>query len=163
MGRFFKSVKEQAMRERSMFDSLDCGPIRGHCHDDGVTVETADGLKVELPINTTLDMRFDRSLLQSGVPISVDGEVVGHLIQQRHRFRRKDRTMRLVGIDPQRYPDGAHFRLRGSGNVTLEADGRRLAGYRPVTLRPYVRAGVPCELAAVFMAVAIGLQQPLRL
>jgi hypothetical protein len=65
MGRFFKSVKEQAMRERSMFDSLDCGPIRGHCHDDGV-------------------------------PISVDGEGVGHLIQQRHRFRRKDRTMRLV-------------------------------------------------------------------
>jgi hypothetical protein len=161
MGRFFKSVKEHAMREHSMFPGMVCGPLRGRCHDDGVTVETAHGLTVSLPISTTIDMRYDRELLRNGVPVSVNGEVVAHLVQPSHGLRRKNRAMQLIGVDPARYPDGAHFRLRGSGNVTLEDGRRRLAGYRPVILRPYVQPEVSCELAAVFMAVSIGLYIPL--
>jgi hypothetical protein len=96
------------------------------------------------------------------VPVSVNGEVAGHLVQKKHGFRRKDRTMELIGLEPGRFPDGAHFRLRGTGNVSLEAGGRRLAGHRPVIFRPYARPEVSCELAAIFMAVTIGLAEPLH-
>jgi hypothetical protein len=162
MSRFFKSVKEQAMREHTMFPQMKCGPIRGRCHDDGVTVETTDGVTVNLPINSTVDMRVDRSLLQQGVPVSVDNKVVGHLVQESHGARRSARTMRLVAVDQARYPTGAHFRLRGWGNVSLEADSGRLAGFRGLTLRAWAHPEVSCELAAIFMAVSIGLQEPLR-
>lgn len=162
MGRFVKSLDEINRRESSLFSSFDFGPIRGRCHDDGVTVETADGLRVELPVNSRLDARVDRDLLRAGVEVRSNGAVVGHLVQTEHGLRRSKRVLHLVGREPGRFPEGAHFRLRGGGVLSLEAGGERLIGTWPLIPRMRVRPGVTAELAAIYAAVSIGYQEPVR-
>ena len=162
MGRFVKSTDEINRREYSLFSSFEFGPIRGRCHDDGVTVETTDGLTVELAINSRLDRRIDRDLLAAGIEVRADGVVIGHLVQTEHGLRRKDRVLNLVGLEPGRFPDGAFFRLRGTGFVSLEAGWERLIGHWPLIPRMRVWPGVTAELAAIYAAVSVGLQEPLR-
>jgi hypothetical protein len=162
VGRFVKSLDEINRREASLFSSLDYGPIRGRNHDDGVTVETADGLKVELPVNSRLDARVDRDLLRAGVEVRTNGVVVGHLVQSEHGLRRSKRVLNLVGREPGRFPEGAHFRLRGTGFLSLEAGGRRLISHWPLIPRMRVQPDVTAELAAIYAAVSIGFQEPVR-
>lgn len=162
MGRFVKSMDEINRREYSLFSSFEFGPIRGRCHEDGVTVETADGLTVELATNSRLDRRLDRDQLRAGIEVRSNGVVIGHLVQTEHGLRRKDRVLNLVGLEPGRFPEGAFFRLRGTGFVSLEAGGQRLIHQWPLISRMRVRPGVTAELAAVYAAVSFGLQEPLR-
>ncbi len=165
MGRFIKSTNDILQREHRLFSSHEHGPITVRCHEDGVTATTANGLTVELSTNTVLD-GADRELFESGVEITVDGELVGHLTQSEHGFMRSARGLNLVGVEPGRYPEGALFRLRGIGAVALEDRSGRLVRYLeplgPIGGTVRAKPGVTPEMMAILAAVRVGLYQVLQ-
>lgn len=162
MGRFVKSPTEYLKRERTFGRHLDEGPITAQCRDVGASASSASGVRVELEVNTTIDRRLDDELLARGVEIRRDDRVIGRLRQHRRGWWRKNRVLELVGEDPGRFPPGAHFRLRGWTAISLEIEGgRRLVGYWPLIRRLRVSPDATTELAVIFAAVEVGLQQPL--
>lgn len=147
--------------------------IGGRCHADGITVETASGAVLTVPVNYALDRNLDTDALRAGIDVRLDGEVIGHLTQDEHGLRRANRTMLFTAAESagHRLPSEVLFRERGLEGLSMESIG----GGRLMTSLPLVMlAGLPQlwlktpvvwvrssdvsdELAALYVAVQIGL------
>ena len=85
----------------------------------GITLELGIGQRT-FPFRT----RGFKKLLKSGVPITINGELAGHLVQKSRGFTRDQRTVQLEPTEASEwFEPGYYFRRRGFQETSVELDG----------------------------------------
>ena len=123
----------------------------------GITLDLGIGYKT-FPGRT----RGFKKLLKTGVPITINSELAGHLVQKSRGFTRDQRTVQLEPTEASEwFEPGYYFRRRGFQQTSLELDGTeviRKAG-RHMHYGPLARP----ELAALFGTFELTLEPALML
>ena len=106
----------KAVRPKAYFPRANAGPYTVSFSGGRTTALSADGLELAIDASTHEDNRVDRAELTKGIPIWVDGSVVGHLVQRNRGFSRRSRALSVEPTElPNTLPAGHYFRLRGMG------------------------------------------------
>lgn len=157
-------AKHGIEREQTLFANATYGPFAVHSSNASSTATDANGTRIAIAASTRDDQRLDRDLLQAGVPVHRNDELIGHLVQPTHGFRRRARTMALrPQSNSGEIPDGLIFRLRGIDTLSLEVDGGPRVIHcwlRTKNMKTHPPSNPTLEL--IFAAVDHGFREPVR-